>query len=145
VRAVIQRVSSARVRVAGETVGQIGHGLAVLVGFGIEDAATADLEWLAEKLWGLRVFRDEGGKMNRSALETGAELLIISQFTLYGDAMRGRRPSFIRAALPEIAEPLYDRLVELCRRRGPVETGRFGATMELELVNDGPVTLQIER
>lgn len=143
-RAVIQRVSEARVRVAGETVGEIGHGLAVLVGFGVDDQ-DEDLEWLAEKLWGLRVFRDDEGRMNRSALETGGELLIVSQFTLYGDVTRGRRPSFVRAAVPEVAERLYDGLVERCRRIGPVETGRFGAMMELELVNDGPVTLQVER
>jgi len=144
VRAVIQRVSRASVRIGDETIGEIGLGLAVLVGFS-EGDTTGDLEWLAEKLWGLRVFRDDEGKMNRSAREIGGELLIISQFTLYGDARRGRRPSFLRAAVPDVAEPLYDGLVERCRRCGPVQTGRFGAMMELELVNDGPVTLQIER
>jgi len=141
---VIQRVSRASVRVGGATIGKIDKGLVVLVGFGADDTAE-DLEWLAAKVWGLRVFGDEEGRMNRSVSQAGGELLIVSQFTLYGDVRRGRRPSFVRAAVPSVAEPLYDDFVARCRRHGPVETGRFGAMMELELVNDGPVTIQIER
>ena len=143
-RAVLQRVSEARVRVSGVTVGEIGGGLLVLVGFA-EDDTREDIEWLATKLWGLRVFRDADGRMNLSALETDGALLIVSQFTLYGEIERGRRPSFTGAAGPETAERLYDELVEVCRRQGRVETGRFGAMMEVELVNDGPVTLVVER
>ncbi|MDH3734449.1 MAG: D-aminoacyl-tRNA deacylase [Gemmatimonadota bacterium] len=143
-RAVVQRVSRAAVRVDGETVGEIGAGLLVLVGFGEADGAEA-LGWLADKLWGLRVFRDDEDRMNLSAAAIDGELLIVSQFTLYGDVRKGRRPSFVAAAKPEVAEVLYDQLVEICRRSGPVRTGRFGAMMEVELVNDGPVTILIER
>jgi D-tyrosyl-tRNA(Tyr) deacylase len=144
VRAVLQRVSRARVVVDGETVGEIGPGILALVGFADGDGE-GDLRWLADKMWGLRIFPDESGRMNLSAGEVGGSLLIVSQFTLYGDIRRGRRPSFVGAADPETAEALYDRLVELCREGGPVETGRFGAMMEVELVNDGPVTIQVER
>ncbi len=143
-RAVVQRVSRARVSVEGRVVGEIGAGLVALVAFADEDDA-GDLEWLAGKLWELRVFADGEGRMNRSLEETGGSLLVVSQFTLYGDVRRGRRPSFVRAARPERARALYERLVERCARRGPIATGEFGAMMELALVNDGPVTLWLER
>ena len=143
-RVVIQRVTEARVRVGGEIVGAIGLGLVVLVGFAADDAE-AQMTWMADKLWGLRVFADEEGRMNRSARDVGGALLIVSQFTLYGDASRGRRPSFTGAARPEAARALYDRFVELCRARGEVAEGEFGAMMEVELTNDGPVTLLLER
>ena len=143
-RAVIQRVTRASVRVDGRTVGEIGSGLVVLIGFGEDDEVSA-IEWVADRIWGLRVFSDEEGRMNRSAADGELALLVISQFTLYGDVSRGRRPSFARAARPETARGLYDRFVEVCRRRGRVETGEFGAMMEVELVNDGPVTIQLER
>lgn len=145
-RVVIQRVTAARVRVADRVVGEIEGGLLVLVGFGggdEDDGST--LEWVADKIWGLRVFGDGEGKMNRSAQDDGAALLIVSQFTLYGDVSRGKRPSFGRAARPEAAKALYDRFVEVCRTRGRVETGEFGAMMQVELVNDGPVTILLER
>lgn len=143
-RVVIQRVSEARVGVGGEIVGAIGLGLVVLVGFAADDTE-AQMTWMADKLWGLRVFADEEGRMNRSAHDVGGALLIVSQFTLYGDASRGRRPSFTGAARPEAASALYDRFVELCRARGEVAEGEFGAMMEVELTNDGPVTLLLER
>jgi D-tyrosyl-tRNA(Tyr) deacylase len=143
-RAVIQRVSSARVLVEGATVGEIGGGLVVLVGFGNEDDGSA-LEWVADKIWGLRIFSDEEGRMNRSAADDGLALLVISQFTLYGDVSRGRRPSFGQAARPGPARELYTRFIEICRRGGHVETGEFGAMMKVELVNEGPVTIQLER
>ena len=144
-RAVVQRVSRAAVRVDGETVGAIGRGFVVLAGFAPADEEPA-LAWMAEKLAGLRVFGDAEGKMNLGLAEVGGAMLVVSQFTLYGDASKGRRPSFVGAAPPERAEPLYERFVVLLRERGvPVETGRFGAMMDVELVNDGPVTLLIER
>jgi D-tyrosyl-tRNA(Tyr) deacylase len=145
VRAVVQRVSRAAVRVDGETVGAIGRGFVVLAGFAPADGEPA-LAWMAEKLAGLRVFGDAEGKMNLGIAEAGGAMLVVSQFTLYGDASKGRRPSFVGAAPPEQAEPLYDRFVALLRERGVrVETGRFGAMMDVELVNDGPVTLLLER
>ena len=143
-RVVIQRVGEARVRVGGEVVGAIGLGLVVLVGFAPGDSE-AQMTWMADKLWGLRVFADEEGRMNRSAHDVGGALLIVSQFTLYGDASRGRRPSFTGAARPEAASALYDRFVELCRARGEVAEGEFRAMMDVELTNDGPVTLLLER
>jgi len=144
-RVVLQRVSRAAVRVDGQTVGAIGRGFVVLAGFAPADGEAA-LSWMAEKIAGLRVFADRDGKMNLPLADVGGAVLAISQFTLYGDAAKGRRPSFTGAAPPEIAEGLYGRFVELLRqRRVPVETGRFGAAMEVELVNDGPVTLVIER
>lgn len=144
-RAVVQRVSRAAVRVDGETVGAIGRGFVVLVGFAPGDAEPA-LAWMAEKLVGLRVFADAEDKMNLALGDVGGAMLVVSQFTLYGDASKGRRPSFIGAAPPEQAEALYDRFVALLRERGvPVETGRFRAMMDVELVNDGPVTLLLER
>lgn len=143
-RAVIQRVSGARVRVGEETVGQSGRGFLALIG--VQEGDTeADLKYVADKVPHLRVFEDENGKMNRSLLDVGGEILAVSQFTLLGDARGGRRPSFIAAARPETANPLYERLVEDWRGRGiHVETGRFGADMQVELVNDGPVTILLD-
>lgn len=128
----------------GRSAGRIGAGLLVLVAFAPDDEEPA-LRWMAEKLWGLRVFPDADGRMNLSTAEVGGELLVVSQFTLYGDVSRGRRPSFIGAADPGPAERLYDRFLDLCREGGPVRAGEFGAMMEVELVNDGPVTLIIDR
>lgn len=128
----------------GRSTGRIGAGLLVLVAFAPDDEEPA-LRWMAEKLWGLRVFPDADGRMNLSTAEVGAELLVVSQFTLYGDVSRGRRPSFIGAADPGPAERLYDRFLDLCREGGAVRAGEFGAMMEVELVNDGPVTLIIDR
>ncbi|MBY6276909.1 D-aminoacyl-tRNA deacylase [Symbiobacterium thermophilum] len=143
-RAVVQRVSRARVTVGGEVVGQIGPGYVVLLGVSREDDEAA-ADYLAEKVAGLRVFEDEEGKMNRSIQEAGGAVLAVSQFTLYGDVRRGRRPGFDRAARPEQAEPLYRRFVERLRGMGlHVETGRFQTHMEVELVNDGPVTILID-
>jgi D-tyrosyl-tRNA(Tyr) deacylase len=145
VRVVVQRVSRASVRIDGSEAGSIGTGLLVLVGFGPEDGEE-ELAWMAEKVAGLRVFADRDGRMNLSADEVGGGLLVVSQFTLYGDVSRGRRPSFVGAADPGPAEGLYDRFLELCRGTGvPVESGEFGAMMDVELVNDGPVTLVIEK
>ncbi len=148
-RVVVQRVSRAEVRVAGRVTGTIGVGFLVLAGFHPADAADA-LSWMADKILGLRVFRDAEGKMNLALPDVGGAVLVVSQFTLYGDATKGRRPSFVNAAPPEIAIPLYERFVALLRERGAgsgtrVETGEFGAMMEVELVNDGPVTLILER
>ena len=130
----------------GRTVGEIGQGFVLLVGFR-EGDDEATLAWMADKVVGLRLFGDAEGKMNFGLEEVGGGLLVVSQFTLYGDARKGRRPSFIEAAPPSIAIPLYERFVALLRERapGPVETGEFGAMMEVELVNDGPVTLILER
>jgi len=145
VRAVVQRVSRASVRIDGETVGAIDRGLLVLAGFGPDDGEE-ELGWMAEKLAGLRIFPDPDGRMDRGLDEVGGSLLVVSQFTLYGDVSRGRRPSFVDAAEPELAERLYHRFLERCRETGtPVESGAFGAMMEVELVNDGPVTLVVER
>jgi len=144
-RCVLQRVSRARVLVDGDVVGEIGHGLLALAGF-TETDSPAQLAWMADKIVGLRIFRDDEGKMNRSLDEIGGSLLVVSQFTLYGDAQKGRRPSFVRAAGPEVANELYERFVLELRARGaPVQTGEFGAMMQVELVNDGPVTLWLER
>lgn len=144
-RAVVQRVSRAAVRVGDETVGAIERGFVVLAGFAPGDDEPV-LAWMADKLAGLRVFGDAEGKMNLGIQEAGGAMLVVSQFTLYGDASKGRRPSFIGAAPPEQAEALYDRFVALLRERGVrVETGRFRAMMDVELVNDGPVTLLLER
>ncbi len=143
-RAVLQRVSRGRVTVAGEVVGEIGPGYVVLLGVAREDDAAA-ADYMAEKIAGLRVFEDEDGKMNRSIQEAGGAILAISQFTLYGDVRRGRRPGFDRAGRPEQAEPLYERFVERLRSMGiRVETGRFQTHMEVELVNDGPVTILVD-
>ncbi|MEM9704147.1 MAG: D-aminoacyl-tRNA deacylase [Planctomycetota bacterium] len=143
-RAVVQRVSRAEVRVAGEVVGKIDAGLAVLVGVGQGDDADAAAE-LARKVAGLRVFEDDDGKMNRSVAEAGGAVLAVSQFTLFGDCRKGRRPSFIAAARPEAAEPLFEAFVARLRDTGlTVATGRFRTTMEVDLVNAGPVTLLID-
>jgi D-tyrosyl-tRNA(Tyr) deacylase len=144
-RVLLQRVSSATVSVSGRTVGQIGRGYLLLVGFTHADEP-ARLEWMAEKVQGLRLFPDAEGKMNLGLDDVGGELLVVSQFTLYGDAQKGRRPSFIDAARPEVAIPLYERFVAMLRERGlRVATGEFGAMMDVALVNDGPVTLWLEK
>ena len=144
-RVVLQRVSRAAVRIDGATVGEIGRGFVVLAGFAPGDAEPA-LAWMADKIVGLRVFADAEGKMNLPLGEVGGSLLVISQFTMYGDASKGRRPSFVDAAPPAQAQALYDRFVALLtERQVPVRTGRFGAMMDVELVNDGPVTLVLER
>jgi D-aminoacyl-tRNA deacylase len=144
VRALVQRVSRASVAVDGEEVGAIGAGLCVLVGVTHTDTE-AEAEKLADKVWHLRVLADEDGVMNRSAADVGAALLVVSQFTLYGDTRRGRRPSWVAAAGPAEAEPLVERFVGALRTSGAtVATGRFRADMQVELVNDGPVTLLLE-
>jgi len=143
-RAVVQRVRRAAVRVQGEVIGRIGPGLVVLVGIAKTDSE-ADLKILAEKTVNLRVFEDEQGKMNRSLLDTGGQVLCVSQFTLYGDCRKGRRPSYDQAAGPEAARHLYEAFVAALRAYGvPVATGQFQAMMEVELVNDGPVTLLLD-
>jgi D-aminoacyl-tRNA deacylase len=143
-RAVVQRVSEASVSVAGEVVGQIGPGLAVLLGVKQGDTE-ADARYMAEKTIHLRVFADAEGRMNRSVQEQGAGALVVSQFTLYGDARRGRRPSYAEAAGPELAEALYQRYCDLLREAGlAVQTGRFGAMMVVRIVNDGPVTILLD-
>lgn len=143
-RAVIQRVERASVSVEGEIRGRIGEGFLVLIGVE-EGDGDADFRYIAEKVPNLRVFEDEQGKMNRSLLDVGGELLAVSQFTLLGDARGGRRPSFITAARPETADPMYERLVADWRARGiRVETGVFGAHMKVSLVNDGPVTILLD-
>jgi D-aminoacyl-tRNA deacylase len=145
VRAVVQRVTEAAVTVAGEEIGRIGRGLCVLVGV-THDDDEAGARKLADRLFNLRLFDDEDGVMNRSAADVGAELLVVSQFTLYGDTTKGRRPSWIAAARPDYAEPLVQVLVDELRRLGAsVATGRFGAEMLVALVNDGPVTVLLER
>ena len=143
-RAVIQRVSRARVRVEGAVCGEIGPGLLILLGIGQGDTAK-EADFLLEKAISLRIFEDEGGKMNRSLLETGGDLMVISQFTLYADCRKGRRPSFTGAAPPEEARKLYDLFVESARARGlRVASGIFQATMEVELTNSGPVTIFLD-
>ncbi len=144
--ALIQRVTEASVEVEGEEVGRIGPGMLIL--FGAHRADTeAELDWLVRKCARLRIFADEEGKMNRSLGEAGGEALVVSQFTLYGDARRGNRPSFVDAAPPEQAEALYDAFVERLSAQlaAPVQTGVFGAMMQVRLANDGPVTLWVER
>lgn len=144
-RVVLQRVRQARVVVAGEVVGEIGHGLLLLLGVAHKDTVE-HARWLAEKVVGLRVFEDDAGKMNRDVTEVGGGILVVSQFTLYGECAKGRRPSFIAAAPPEIAVPLYEAFVNAVKAQGvPTATGRFGAMMQVELVNDGPVTLILDR
>jgi D-tyrosyl-tRNA(Tyr) deacylase len=144
VRALVQRVTFGSVRIDDEVVGQIGPGLVILLGVKNGDS-DSDAEYLAAKCVNLRIFADEAGNMNRSLLETGGEALVISQFTLYGDTRKGRRPSFIDAARPEISEPLYEKFVEAIRKFDVrVATGRFGAMMLVEIHNDGPVTLMLE-
>ena len=143
-RAVVQRVRSARVTVEGAVVGEIGKGLLVLLGITHGDSLE-QADWLAEKVVGLRIFEDDAGKMNHSLDEIGGAMLIVSQFTLYGDCRKGRRPSFVEAASPEVATPLYEAFVRAVQALGvTVGTGRFGAMMQVELVNDGPVTLIVD-
>jgi len=143
-RAVVQRVSRAKVTVNGELTGEIGLGLLVLLGVG-QDDTEADAIYLAEKIAGLRVFEDDQGKMNRSVQDAGGSVLAVSQFTLYGDVRRGKRPSFDAAAPPEKARQLYESFVEQIRARGlRCETGRFQAMMQVELVNEGPVTILLD-
>jgi len=144
VRALVQRVSRAAVHVDGEVVGAVGPGLCVLVGVTHDDGEREAVR-LAEKVWHLRIFEDDDGAMNRSVADTSGEVLVVSQFTLYGDTRKGRRPSWIDAARPEHAEPLVDRFADALRDLGAtVATGVFGADMQVELVNDGPVTLLVE-
>lgn len=148
-RVLLQRVSRAEVRIReGETSrvsGHIGRGYVVLVGLTATDDLVK-LDWMADKIVGLRLFADAEDKMNLALGDVGGSLLVVSQFTLYGDAQKGRRPSFIDAARPDVAIPLYERFIEMLRNRGiEVQTGEFGAMMDVELVNDGPVTLWLER
>ena len=144
-RIVLQRVSRASVTVDGRVTGEIGRGLLLLAGFTGGDGDET-LAWMTKKIVQLRIFPDDEGKMNRSVEEADGGILVVSQFTLYGDARKGNRPSFIDAARPEIAIPLYERFVEMLRATGrPVATGEFGAMMDVALVNDGPVTLILER
>ncbi len=143
-RVLVQRVSRAQVDVAGETVGKIGRGFLLLVGAGHGDTG-AEVDYLAEKIANLRIFADDEGKMNRSALDGGYEMLVVSQFTLHGNVRKGRRPSFIGAAPPDVAEPLVDLFAEKLRSYGlKVEQGIFGADMAVSLVNDGPVTIWLD-
>jgi D-tyrosyl-tRNA(Tyr) deacylase len=148
-RVLVQRVTRAEVRITAEdgsrVAGRIDRGLLLLVGFTHADEESA-VAWMADKVLGLRLFSDAEEKMNLALADVGGSLLVVSQFTLYGDAQRGRRPSFVDAARPEVAIPLYERFVAMLRQRGAhVETGEFGAMMQVELVNDGPVTLWLER
>lgn len=143
-RCVIQRVTEASVTIDGEVVGRCGRGFLVLIGVHVDDTA-ADLKYMAEKVPNLRVFEDAAGKMNLSIRDVGGEILAVSQFTLYGDARGGRRPSFVTAARPDKADPMYEELVAAWRAQGiHVETGRFGADMKVALVNDGPVTILMD-
>ena len=144
-RALLQRVSKASVTVEGQTISTIGKGLLILLGVGHGDEEE-QAKYLAEKIANLRVFEDELGKTNLSILDVKGEAIVVSQFTLYADTRKGRRPSFIDAALPEVAEPLVRRFTELLRAHGiPTQTGKFGAHMEVEIHNDGPVTIWLER
>lgn len=145
-RVVLQRASRGSVTIDGSVVGEIGLGLVLLVGF-TEGDDPETVRWMAEKVLGLRVFSDAEEKMNLSLEDVGGDLLVISQFTLYGDTRKGRRPSFLKAASPPVAIPLYDRFLEILRERAPgkVESGEFGTMMDVELVNAGPVTLVLER
>ncbi len=143
-RGLLQRVSEATVTVDGEVVGRIGRGLCALVGVALQDDHRA-ADRLATKIWQMRLFPDDAGHLNRSAADLGLEVLVVSQFTLYADTSRGRRPSFVNAAPPEVAKDLVDRVVDQLRSAGAVvATGRFGATMKVSLVNEGPVTIMVE-
>lgn len=143
-RAVLTRVKSASVTVDGSVIGQIGQGFLILLGVTHEDTEAQAVK-LADKLMSLRIFEDENGKMNRSLEDVGGQVLVVSQFTLYGNCKKGRRPEFLAAARPEIAIPLYEKFIALCRDKGfSVETGEFGAEMLVESVNDGPVTLIVD-
>lgn len=144
-RVVLQRVSQATVRIHDRVAGSIGRGFCLLVGFTHGDTP-AQVDWMAEKISSLRLFSDSQGKMNLGLEETGGAVLVVSQFTLYGDAVKGRRPSFIDAARPEVAVPLYERFLDVLRGRGlEVAAGEFGADMQVEIHNDGPVTLILDR
>ena len=142
-RALVQRVRWAKVTVEQQVVGQISAGLLALVGLRQQDTEE-DLNYIARKVIGLRVFADDAGQMNCDLSQVGGQLLLVSQFTLYGDCRKGRRPSFVQAMAPEPAEAMFDRFVAICRQQVPVTTGRFGAMMDVELCNDGPVTLLID-
>jgi D-tyrosyl-tRNA(Tyr) deacylase len=143
-RIVLQRVKSGRVLVTGHAVAEINKGLVILVGIGPGDGES-QAGFLAEKIAHLRIFEDEGGKMNRSLLDLGGQAIVVSQFTLYADTRKGRRPSFTAAALPDVARPLVDRFAQLLRELGvPTQTGEFGAHMQVEIINDGPVTICLE-
>ena len=143
-RAVVQRVTKASVKVEGQTVGRIDDGLVVLLGVASEDQQS-DVDYIADKIMNLRIFEDDEGKMNRSLLETGGAMLVVSQFTLYGDVRRGRRPSFTDAAAPELANRLYEEFVARIESQGVrAETGVFQAMMKVNLVNDGPVTILLD-
>jgi D-tyrosyl-tRNA(Tyr) deacylase len=145
VKAVVQRVTQGIVSVDGQTVGTIQSGLVVLLGIGQGDGE-GEAQWMARKITNLRIFEDEAGKFNRSILDVGGQVLLISQFTLYGDARKGRRPSFTEAAAPEVAEPLLDRVAQLLVKNGvPVTCGRFRTHMLVEIHNDGPVTIILEK
>ena len=143
-RAVLTRVKHASVNIDGKETARIGEGFLILLGVTHEDTEAQAVK-LAEKLTGLRIFEDENGKMNRGLTDVGGEVLIVSQFTLYGNCKKGRRPEFLSAARPEVAIPLYEKFVQLCRDKGlHVETGEFGAYMQVESLNDGPVTLIVD-
>ena len=143
-RAALTRVKHASVTIGGKVHGQIGEGFLILLGITHEDTEAQAVK-LADKLTGLRIFEDENGKMNRGLEEVNGQLLIVSQFTLYGNCKKGRRPDFLAAARPEVAIPLYEKFVELCRAKGfHTETGEFGADMQVESLNDGPLTLVVD-
>jgi D-tyrosyl-tRNA(Tyr) deacylase len=143
-RAVVQRVSKAQVTIGKDVAGKIEKGLVVLLGVGLDDT-TGDVKYLADKIVNLRIFDDENGKMNLSSLDVGGELLIVSQFTLFGDCRKGKRPSYDKAARPEAAGELYEKFIECCRGYDiKVETGEFQAMMSVEIHNDGPVTLLLD-
>ncbi|MEM6346846.1 MAG: D-aminoacyl-tRNA deacylase [Bacteroidota bacterium] len=144
-RVVIQRVQHSKVVVEGETVGQIGAGLMVLLGV-THDDTEADINWLVKKITKMRIFNDDAGKMNLSVEDVGGDILVISQFTLYANARKGNRPSYIRSAPPDVSIPLYEQFVKTLRSQfsGQVETGEFGAMMEVSLLNDGPVTIILD-
>jgi D-tyrosyl-tRNA(Tyr) deacylase len=144
-RVVIQRVARGKVTVEGNTVAEIGHGVVILVGVGPNDGEE-QARYISEKITNMRIFEDEGGKMNLSLLDVGGEAIVVSQFTLYADTHKGRRPSFVNAAPPEIAEPMVERFAALLESQGvPTQTGQFGAKMAVEIINDGPVTIWMER
>ena len=143
-RAVVQRVKSASVTVEGEPVSEIGAGVLIFLGVARDDTAT-ELEYIANKVANLRIFEDEDGKMNRSLLETGGAALVVSQFTLYGDCRKGRRPSFINAARPEVANALYEQFISALEQQNiPTQGGTFQAMMDVQLINDGPVTILLD-